>query len=318
MQVFITVNSDRILRITDKEGAFLTFEISKDEARILSVLVPESRRRKGIGKTLLAASEKLLLTKGINKIYADFTDHAEGVKELLADVGYTMEMSTDILAVPMGVALYSPKVKKALATGQRAVTCLSLSDLTVTRMRKVFDFLADVGADVTGYDMAHCNNRISTAVFDSEGKPISVVLCTDMERDLNVDFLISRYSKDPSYILFAMLGMIEAAKMEGGEERYNRLTMTAYNSNVIALLKSTLSDESNIETISRCMCFSKDISTGDVEMPDIEYKKDEDDYQESVWEREVFDIPFQKNVLWKSKWQRDRDNKEIRGAKGQE
>ncbi|MCR5156408.1 MAG: GNAT family N-acetyltransferase [Butyrivibrio sp.] len=309
MQVFITVNSDRILRITDKEGAFLTFEISKDEARILSVLVSENRRRKGIGKTLLAASEKLLLTKGINKIYADFTDHAKGVKELLADAGYTMEMSTDILAVPMGVALYSPKVKKALATGQRAETCFSLSDLTVTRMRKVFDFLADVGADVTGYDMAHCNSRISTVVFDSKEKPVSVVLCTDMERDLNVDFLISRKMEDPAYILLAMLGMVETIRNVGGERRYNRLTMAAYNSKVIALLKNTLSDESNIEVISECISVSKDISKSSGAVPDVKYDKDEDDYQESAWEREVFDIPFQKNVLWKSKWQRNKDNK---------
>ncbi len=309
MQVIVTVNSDRILRITDKEGAFLTFELSRDMARILSIVVPEDARRKGIGKKLLLASERILVLRGIRKVYADFSCEAKGAKELFESAGFVTEISTQILAIPMGVVLYSPKVKKALWADRGLASYTQLYNLTVTRMREVFDLLGDVGADVTGYDMAHCNSRVSTVVFDSNGKPAAVVLCTDMERDLNVDFLISKKMEDPAYILLAMLGMVEAIREIGGERRYGRLTMAAYNSKVIALLKNTLSDDSNIEVISECISVSKDISKSSGAVPDVKYDKDEDDYQESAWEREAFDIPFQKNVLWKSKWQRNRDSK---------
>ena len=65
MQFFVTVSSKSILRITDGEGASLTFRLRKDVAQVLFISVPSDKRRTGRGKALLLAAEKLLGLRGI-------------------------------------------------------------------------------------------------------------------------------------------------------------------------------------------------------------------------------------------------------------
>ena len=308
MKVFITVNSDKTLRITDGEGAFLTVYTSKKTAQILSVSVPEEGNRRAIGKELLLASEKILSLKGIEKIYADFSDGIEGAKELFQSAGYQEESAADILSLPMGILIYSPNVKSSLQRDSRYTNYATLTDLSITQMEDAFKLISDIGLSVSCYDAAHYNREISTVVFDKKQKPVSVILCTDSGRDLHVNFLASRAGIDPTFNLMAMLGMVEALVREGGEDRYDNLTMAVYNEGVVDLLERILVDENGMKTIGRALTMSKSIKDGYADASGYEYQKARDDYQEFNWKREIRNIPYQKNIILKSRWSRGKDS----------
>ncbi len=308
MQIFITVNGDKTLRITDGEGAFLTFFVSKETAQILSVVVPESRRRQGAGKALLLASEKILAHKGVETIWADLSEEVEGAFELFESCGFKKQSEADILAVPIGMVMYSANVKNCLEMEKRYSNYAALSDLTIPQLDEVFGLLEEAGLNVSCYEMAHYNRDISTVVYDKGKRPVAALLCSEIGRDIHVNFLVSKAGVDPTYILMAMFGTAVALQKARAEYRYNRVTMAAYNAGVIDLLDRSLGVEVSFTVIGKGISMSKSIKDGYADASDFEYQKDKDDYQEDLWRREVKDFPYQKNIIFKSRWSRVKDS----------
>ena len=308
MKIFITVNSDKTLRITDGEGAYLTFYTSGKKAQILSLSVPEDRRERSIEKELLAASEKILSHKGIEKIYADFSDGLKGARELFESAGYEEESAVDILSLPVGILIYSPNVKTSLERENLYSNYATLSKLSIPEIEESFGLLSDLGLSVSCYDAAHYNTDISTVVFDRKHNPVSVILCTDNGRDLHVNFLASKAGTDPTFNLMAMLGMVDALVKQGGEDAYENLTMAVYNQGVVDILERILVEEKGIKTVGKALTMSKSIKKGYADASGYEYEKARDDYQEFNWKREIRNIPYQKNIILKSRWSRGKDS----------
>ncbi len=304
MKIFITVISDKIIRITDGKGAFLTAGYYGKLGCILSIIVPEERRRNGIGRNLLLAMEKILLHKGVKRINVDFADVIDGAKELFRRAGYGSFLVADLLSVPVGVVMYSPNIKKTIDRGFGDSRCVPLALLSIQEIEKVFEMLEEVGFVASAYDMAHYNGKISTVVYDSKNKPVSVLLCSDNGRDLHVNLLVSTAQDNPSYVLMSMVGMVEALKRCGGENSYNRITAAAYNDKVDDLIIHLLSDTATLKVEGKCISMSKKLTGSNDDYKDYEYQEMKDDYQEKIWEREVAKVPFQKNLSIKARWQR--------------
>ena len=345
MQFFVTVSSKSILRITDGEGASLTFRLRKDEAQVLFISVPSDKRRTGRGKALLLAAEKLLGLRGIKRVYADFVDSVEagdgagaeigggagvragaeagggaGVRGLLEGAGYEAAGEVDIVAIATGMVLYDPNVKRALEAATHGAYFIALSDLNVSQMRSAIRFLSSIKADISCYDMAHFNNRISGAVCSRDGEPIVMILCSDNGDDLHVDALISKAGSDSSAVLVAILGMLNAMRESGAEFAYKRVTMVGYNSKLTKLIRRTLSSETELAVIGKAVSMCKDIEKGASDTGSSgseagagsrtgssekhEYKAAKDDFMENAWERELIRFPLQKNVTWKGPWSR--------------
>ena len=335
MQLFVTVSSKDILMITDGEGASLTFRLKKDVAQVLFISVPEDNRRRGRAREMLRASERLLALKGIKRIYADFVEGAGGamagggvevgvgagvgggvvgvgdargvkgfvgVRPMLSGAGFMAGDEVDIYALPTAMVLYDPNVKRALETDAHGRYFVSLADLSVSQMSSVMRFLESIKADISCYDIAHLEDRISGVVCDGGGEPIAMILCSDNGDDLHVDALISKAVSDSGSGLIAILGMISALKSAGAEFAYRRITMAGYNKKLTALIGRTLSSGAELEVIGKCVSMWKDI--GDVEGEKVEFKAARDDFMKNAWERELIRFPLQKNITWKGPWYR--------------
>ena len=77
MRTLITDSKDNLFSITDGEGASLNLKIKGDVAQVLSIVVPEENRRKGIGRSLLLASEGGTSGKGSLGGFADLKESDE-------------------------------------------------------------------------------------------------------------------------------------------------------------------------------------------------------------------------------------------------
>ena len=305
--VYVNAGSDKTLKLSDADGAHIALLTSKKRATICNISVPENRRRQGVAKKLLLAAERILLLKEIDEIYVDFFDGQEGLTELFQSAGYVPGPSVDILAIPMGVVLYSGSTRASLGLKNENLNYHSLSDLTIAQIDVLLDFLNKSGIRVSCYDIAHYNGEVSTVVYDKEGAPVSAILCSEQERDLHVNLLFSKAGVSPTYNLVAMYGMVKALGQTGGEYRYNRLTMTAYNSVISSLINKVFPDDNGLKTIGKCICMSKKLKKDGQQKGEFSYLKTEEDNPESEWKREIRYIPYQKNIVLKAAWHRDKD-----------
>ena len=225
-----------------------------------------------------------------------------GVRPMLSGAGFMAGDEVDIYALPTAMVLYDPNVKRALETDAHGRYFVSLADLSVSQMSSVMRFLESIKADISCYDIAHLEDRISGVVCDGGGEPIAMILCSDNGDDLHVDALISKAVSDSGSGLIAILGMISALKSAGAEFAYRRITMAGYNKKLTVLIGRTLSSGAELEVIGKCASMWKDI--GDVGGEKVEFKAARDDFMKNAWERELIRFPLQKNVTWKGPWYR--------------
>ena len=306
MQIFIKVFNDRILRITDGEGASLTFKLMKGQAQILSVFVPEERRKQGIGRSLLISAEKLLWEKDIKIVYADYVEGIEGLSPLFESNDYILLSDVDIIAIPMGMALYSPNVKRAFDKPRGKTTYLPLEQLNMVNKQELLAFLDYVGISVSCYDLAHYSSKISGVVFDKDSSPVSAILCRDCGRTLYIGALASNSADDLAVIYATIMGMMDAVKEAGGDNRYRRITLAAYNAGMVELIKRILGDDISIEVIGKSVTMSKRLIASRLSGENYEYVTDIDEILQSAWEREASVMPVQKSIINKAAWFRNK------------
>ena len=99
MQFNKTVDNDGYIRIVEESEAAITLYVKRREARILSILVPKSDRREGIGSALLKAAEYEAWKHGARRFTADFSDEIRGMKEFFEKAGYTLEEQAPVCSI---------------------------------------------------------------------------------------------------------------------------------------------------------------------------------------------------------------------------
>ena len=306
MQIFVNVFNDRILRISDGAGAVLTFKLMKGQAQILTIFVPEDNRKQGIGRSLLSAAQKLLLERGIKFLYADFLEGIEGLVPLFESFDYILLSEVDILAIPMRMIIYAPNIKRAFDMPRGKTTFLPLEQLRMVDKQELLAFLDYLGTPVSCYDLAHYNSNISGVVFDKAGSPVSAILCRDFGRTLYIGLLASKNPDDPAVLFATLMGLMDAVKEAGGDDRYQRLIFASYNAKIVELIKHTLGDETEFEVIDKSATMFKRLIAARVSKENFEYVMDIDEALQDVWEREVSVMPVQKSIINKAGWSRNK------------
>ena len=302
MKIFLTLKDDTLLRISDGDGAFLTIRIHKPSAQILSIVVPWHNRNKGIGKSLVFAAQRILLQMGVKELDAYFTDEIMHLKELFLSTGFEEISQTDIVAAPMGMVLYSPNVKFAIAKSASNTGFVPMRKFSIDQLNSTVSFLNESGADITNYDFAHYNSFCSGTVFGRDLSANAVILCSQADRDIHVDLALSRNSDDPSHVLSVMLGMIDGVIRQGAESSFDRLTLVTYNQKVLALIRKVLPDNLELDTIGESLFMKRTLVKKDIADLEFEFEQDNEELLESYWEREVYSVPVQKNITWKGPW----------------
>ena len=192
MQIYLTAENEDIVRLGDGEGASAAFRINGTEAELLSLTVPEERRRQGIASAMLKAAEKVLAKRGVAFLSALYLDTIEGLEELFLSCGYEISESCQIIALKTSLINQNPFIWKMVKNRVQDFNAVSLKGFTVTQWRQLLDFMSEEGLRLTTYDLAHLDQMLSTVVFDQTGKICSLLLGSIAKETVYIELLYSR------------------------------------------------------------------------------------------------------------------------------
>lgn len=302
MQLIKTVDSENILRLEEDSGAAISIDRSSDTAHILSIIVPKSDRREGIGTALLFAAEQILFSQGIKKIDVDFADSIDGMESFFEQAGYTVKEGCAIYSVGMKKIMSSLSVRRVLANIIENATFVPMSDLMVDQLDALLELLSGFRINLSNSDMARFYKEASGVVYDDAGTPLAFILCSETENGLLVDLLAAVDGSNPRYVVSAMKGMLNAIIENGNIKIYDDLSMIVVNGKIDELMKRILKKGDTPDHIGNTMYASKTIVYDDDVDDEIEDDADED--LEDEWRREIKKVNFQANISWKMPWQR--------------
>ncbi len=302
MQLIKTVDNDNIIRIEEDGGSSISIGVTGNIGHILSVIVPKSDRREGIGSELLLVSEQLLLDRGIKTLEIDYSDEVEHMTVFLTDAGYTISQSAPIISVDMRAIFSSLTVQKAMANEVESAHFVTLDDMSVDQLDALLDSLSNFNINLGNSDIVRFMQETSGVVYDSSDTPQAFILSSEVEDGIFVDLLAAVGGSNPRLIVAAMQGMLNGIKNLGGSKNFEKLSMIACNSKVDTLLDKVLKKGSEPEVIGHAMYATKNLKKEPLN--DIDIEDDDDDDMEDEWRREIKKIPMQGNINWKMPWHR--------------
>ncbi len=318
MYIKKTVDSPSLLRLEEGEGgASVTIKKNRSDAQILSILVPESDRREGIGTALLSVSESLLTDEGFTRLYVDFIDSIEGMTELFENSGYELKKEAPVISLDIPSLLKQKIVSSIINQASKDVIFEHLSDVPVNRIDEVLDRLSKIGIELGNADIARLDKTFS-GIVSKMGQLKALILCSSSDSRLHVDFLTSFSPDDPIYVVTAIGGMLNSV-IDAGKENCQKLTLIAGNDSVNALL-SHLAKKSSIEMQTECnvMMASKELKDQKPVAQDIEIEDVPDEDMAEEWKREIRKVAYQRNISWKMPWNRRNSGEASEGNETQD
>lgn len=304
MQLRITADYDDILRLEDENGASVTLKISGNMAQLLSILVPEEKRRINIGTELLSITEAVLADRGITMISADYVDWIEGMSGFLSRSGYTITETAPILSIADGLRKNYETIKRVLSREYRGVSYVRMCDMSIFQMEEMFAFLSDMGIEITSYDMAHFHQKISGAAYDEKGRLCSVCFNTLRDADICTDLLVSRPGAESKFT-YAVIKEVGRSMLELGEEQnIDAILIAACSNGVEALFRFVLERGKMPDKAGICLLAQKSISSNPGVLSGHSIITETDDSLQRKWLAELQDIYMQRNVSWKAPWYR--------------
>ncbi|MBR3525160.1 MAG: GNAT family N-acetyltransferase [Lachnospiraceae bacterium] len=301
MHFYKIVDNEGYIRIVEECEAAVTFFVNRKEATILSLFVPRSDRREGVGSALLKAAEYEAWNRGVQKIGADYSDEIRGMTEFFEKAGYTLEEKAPVCSIDTAQLLSAEKVKKMLKTEIPGARFASLEELMMKQWDELLAVLSKFHIRLGTGDMSRFSQNMSGVVFDKTGTEQAVILCSEKEGGIHVDFLVSAQNDGRTYVLAALQGMLMEIYSAGGAKRYPLITALCVNESITKLMDSVLPDKP--EQIARAMYAAKEMEA-EPEAVEIGEAMDED--EEDEWHREVAKVPMQQNISWKVAWFRER------------
>ncbi|MCR5774135.1 MAG: GNAT family N-acetyltransferase [Lachnospiraceae bacterium] len=304
MQLYITTDSGDILTIGDGDDSFITMRVTGKEADILSITVPEDKRRQGIGTGLLKAAEKTLSERGIFFIYADHLGSIEGLREFLIHNGYESSEGTAIIDIKGILKQAHPvleKLKKRKITGLKPV---HLEDFEISKWDELLDFLSGHGVNMTCFDLAFMDQRISTVIYDQEDRICSVILGSVSENNIYLALLLSRTgAENKSYTFAALKCIVMDISTLMDKKDYDKVLLPACNSGVTSFIKNipdVVEDRILSEVSYETYKGITKSSYNDME-PAI---TETDESTGTEWMRALARNPMQYIISWKVPWYR--------------
>ena len=227
MHFYLVVDSDGILRIEEEEGGQVTASLMGDEARILSIFVPEKGRRTGIGRMLLSLLSQEAHKRNIRHIVADFAESMSDIQGLLKACGYTMEAGAPVMSIDMEKLLSYNAVKKLLKQKNMGEHFISLWQYQLTHQKSVEDIFKELKLLPEQMDFSRYQLDMSGFVYNDAGKREAVILCSDYGTWVHVERLDVEGEPDSPAFMVAARGMIEEIMERDGADHYSRLTYLA-------------------------------------------------------------------------------------------
>ena len=309
MHFYKTVDNDTYIRIVEECEAAVTLCVNGGEAAILSLSVPRSERREGIGSALLKAAEHEAYSRGVRMLEADFSDEIRGMTPFFEKAGYEVKENAPVWSIDTAELLGSEKVRKMLKTEIPGARFASLEELMMKQWDELLEVLSKFHIRLGGGDMNRFSQNMSGVVCDKTGTEQAIILCSEKDGGVHVDFLVSAQNDGRTFVLAALQGMLMEIYSAGGAKRYPVITALCVNESITKLMDSVLPGKP--EQIAMAMYAKKELTEAEAE-EEIEDEPDED--QEDEWRREIAKVPMQQNISWKVSWFRERQ-KEKSGEK---
>lgn len=304
MSFIITTHKDRLLRISDGEGAHITLGIQGQEASLLQIIVPREKRRQGIATGLLSAAEYVLRARLVTGISVDYLESLEGISGFLNARGFEIVKSSSVLSVDEKLVLDNPAVDRLMNQKVQNARTVMLKGFNIPMWRKLWEFLEDSGVELTSLDMAHMHQELSLAVFDKKGMIRSVILGSVNGSTALAQLLLTGPGEDNQiYTLAAIQNMVYALRGSDGGLMYDRLLVATYSTGVRTVLERMVKAGMEPEHADECLYAFKSINT-DASGLENDVMTFKEDGSELDWIRELSDIPMQRNISWKAPWYR--------------
>ena len=298
-----TLDSNGYIRIEEKCGAAITLSHENDTADILSIYIPEDKRREGIGSSLLSAAKQEAQRHDIRTIGARFSNGISGMKKLFEKAGFDVSEGAPIFTFDTEKLLASKKVINSLKKKSEKADFVSFDHMKMKQWDGFFKLLSEHSIKLTSKDMVRFSKKTSGVVYDTEGEIRAYIFCTEGEGQLHIDYLGTPKTGDSAYVMEALKGMINNLILSGAHDSYPEVTAVCANESATKLMKKVLPEEP--EKIGAAMYAKKDISKESEIYMDIGDNADDDLYYE--WDHEIEKVPMQANISWKTAHYKERE-----------
>ena len=299
MDLFKTYDKDGYLRLEEDAGAALTLHLHKKCAYLISLIVPERDRRKGVGSALLSAAGAILQERGIERIEADFTKSLPGFLEFMKKNGFETEDHAPVYSMDIGDLLSSPVVEKAMKKTVKDATFTFLSKFSAEQWSAIFSAVKGLGIYPTNPDFKSFDKEISGVTFDNDGEIKAFELCSRVEDGLHIDILSGDVKKNPLFIMEALKGIVTGLKEAGSDKSLKTLSLIVTNEGVKGLISTFEKGGLKLKETDMCVFARRPVVKGKNKSSALKVVECIDENVENSWRREIENIPFQKNISWK-------------------
>lgn len=299
MELYKTYDKDGFLRLEEDGGAALSLYLYRKCAYLISIIVPERDRRKGIGRTLLSAADGILIERGITRIECNFLKSVPNFLEFMKGSGFETKDQASFHSMDIGELLSSPVVAKAMNRKVNGASFSSLAALSAMGWNTFFSFILRLGAYPTNSDIKAFDMEISGVVFDDEGEIKAAVLCSRVEKGIFIEFLSGNARKNPGFILEALKGIKKGLAVAHEDKSLKSVFLVAVNEGVKGLLATLEKGGLKIDGTDMCVLALRKVEKMKRNSDGLKVSERIDDFLENKWMNELEDMAFQKNVTWK-------------------
>ena len=302
MQFYKTFDNNGFIRIENDGGSSLTVLKRGGSAFVLSLVVPEEDRGKGIGEALVEAVSRILIKRGVESLEAAYPDRFEEYGKFLSDVGFSEMGSVPVVSVALKTILSDPVIKLAILSKVDGAHFVSLADHRPDLLEELFVYTRN-HLLIDERDIDRFFSEASGIVYDDRGNMKAFILCTLDEEgtSVHVDYIAGLEKGKPQYILSAVRGMLTGILEAGGERAFKTITMVAANPDVNDLIQRNFKDKEITSPIGKAVFAVKKLEVTD-EGDNVEDIPDED--MENEWRREVWRDRLLANITLKMLWLR--------------
>ena len=205
----ILVAADETDPGTPVVGILVFSTVTADTWHMDYIMVTENYRRKGVARALVSYGSFMIRMMGASMIsadilYGDDKDEAQALKKCLSSLGFASASEKEVYVISSMNAVdrlepYMGRVKR-----DRIVSLKKISNDMWDEMRSYFySMLDDKEFVVPIHDKKYYNTDLSMVMQDDYGMCIGLLLISDIDEDLSVDYIWS--GKGNGFITMALL-----------------------------------------------------------------------------------------------------------------
>lgn len=217
-------------------------EINKSDGlcEINSIYVPESERRRGYGKQLLDAVERLSKENGLFGLQADYSASKELSGFFEANNFFVVDGDT-IYELPLEAFLKSPLLER-YCSGKSGRTVFPYGMLTARQTLDMQALFERGGYDVYAAKELFPDDALSQICLDENGKIDGAFLISGTDARLVFALLITATKDNLSQIRALFTGFLDACKKDG--RNFDTLAFYAENMRILELVEKIVPDKS--------------------------------------------------------------------------